>query len=883
MSVAREAKLIMRLIDRVSGPARAITGSLTTLGTVSKTLGGASMAGARAFAHLGRSARRASYDTALLSAPILAGASAAARSVYDYEKMGNAAEAVGRLTEEQRERLEALGKQLNARYPFLNKDILDASFELGRAGMTFKQIMGGLEDTLNTSLAGDIALGKTADIMTNVAQAMRLPMESTEQTSKTMQRISDVLAYAATRSNTSIEEMAVAFRYVAPLAAATGMSLEQMATATMMLANNGIKGSNAGTGLRFALIRMIKPTKDAMAAFERLNINIKDYVKGAQTITGEQLANALSLEGIDASGLIPEMDDLLKNPKFSKAPAKMVAQLTDLISAELGDEGVLPRNVLADALSKNLTVLGTQVDLQGFLNAVRDNPDAEALFPVIFGARHAAKIMAVMAGDFDGTLSKMEESYKGAADRMSRIRMKGVVGDWAHLRAVIDNFIMMLSDSGVLNSAMTAIREFTGAVGAVASLNPALLEFGTYALLALGALAPLGFAVAGVAAAVGFLINPLTWAVGGFAALTGYLAVKNWKSITSAVEGFSTSFQRNMGPKTQQLVDRLGQKVREFYGWVTGDREAGSEWRWRKSGASWGKWLAERVEYEISEVQALYSEFEAAGRNVASWFKKGWETLGSIDWDRYLDLDYAYEKITQFFKFLGDVLNSLVGAPDMSDTDNILAQAAFFAAAERRSREGPLAARPDARKTADEAGAAIDKHTKDWPQAAKDALDRYTIEIIRSGDKTSAEARALAERVKAELGITVKPIIDQSSLDATMDKAARIGQMLKSLGVSVGTGPTPAPAIAGERAHGGPVLARRTYLVGEKGPELFTPSGAGRIHPNSSLPGGPVTIQNTFHVSSADPLQAAREIGRVLERQLSRSQQRALDGRPSYD
>jgi phage-related minor tail protein len=48
--------------------------------------------------------------------------------------------------------------------------------------------------------------------------------------------------------------------------------------------------------------------------------------------------------------------------------------------------------------------------------------------------------------------------------------------------------------------------------------------------------------------------------------------------------------------------------------------------------------------------------------------------------------------------------------------------------------------------------------------------------------------------------------------------------------------------VAGARAAGGPVAAGQTYLVGEKGPELFTPSSDGAITPNAALRGASVTV-----------------------------------------
>jgi hypothetical protein len=74
----------------------------------------------------------------------------------------------------------------------------------------------------------------------------------------------------------------------------------------------------------------------------------------------------------------------------------------------------------------------------------------------------------------------------------------------------------------------------------------------------------------------------------------------------------------------------------------------------------------------------------------------------------------------------------------------------------------------------------------------------------------------------------------------------------------------------GGRAAGGPVSAGTTYLVGEKGPELFTPSGSGRIIPNSAMGGGSNVINITVN-GAIDPISTARQITQILNREATLS------------
>jgi hypothetical protein len=74
----------------------------------------------------------------------------------------------------------------------------------------------------------------------------------------------------------------------------------------------------------------------------------------------------------------------------------------------------------------------------------------------------------------------------------------------------------------------------------------------------------------------------------------------------------------------------------------------------------------------------------------------------------------------------------------------------------------------------------------------------------------------------------------------------------------------------GGRAAGGPVSAGTTYLVGEKGPELFTPSGSGTIIPNGSL-GGSSNVINITVNGAIDPISTARQITQILNREATLS------------
>jgi len=86
----------------------------------------------------------------------------------------------------------------------------------------------------------------------------------------------DVLAMASSKSNTNVSLLGESFKYAAPLAGAMGYSVEDVGTALGIMANAGIKGSEAGTTLRSALTRLASPTKDVVKGLNMLGLEVKD-------------------------------------------------------------------------------------------------------------------------------------------------------------------------------------------------------------------------------------------------------------------------------------------------------------------------------------------------------------------------------------------------------------------------------------------------------------------------------------------------------------------------------------------------------------------------------------------------------------------------------
>lgn len=164
------------------------------------------------------------------------------------------------------EKLSAKAKQMGATTKFSATESATALKYMAMAGWKTNQMVSGLSGVMNLAAASGEDLGTVSDIVTDSMTAFGLK-------AKDSGHFADVLAKASSSSNTNVAMMGETFKYVAPLAESMKYSIEDTATAVGLMANAGIKGSQAGTELRSILTRLVKPPKDAAAALSALGIS----------------------------------------------------------------------------------------------------------------------------------------------------------------------------------------------------------------------------------------------------------------------------------------------------------------------------------------------------------------------------------------------------------------------------------------------------------------------------------------------------------------------------------------------------------------------------------------------------------------------------------
>ncbi|EFJ0488935.1 phage tail tape measure protein [Escherichia coli] len=159
--------------------------------------------------------------------------------------------------------------KLGSETQFTAGDAASGQAFLAMAGFTPQAIQAALPGVLSMATAGGMDLGETADIGSNILTQFGL---STDQ----MDRVGDTLTAAFTRTNTDLRALGETMKYAGPVAGKLGISLEQAAAMAGVLANMGIRGSDAGTAMRASLARLASPPKAAAETLKELGVAVSD-------------------------------------------------------------------------------------------------------------------------------------------------------------------------------------------------------------------------------------------------------------------------------------------------------------------------------------------------------------------------------------------------------------------------------------------------------------------------------------------------------------------------------------------------------------------------------------------------------------------------------
>lgn len=243
---------------------------------------------------------------------------------------------VTKATEEQFERLTQTALKMGETTRFSASESAEALNFLGMAGINANDSIKALPVTLNLASAGNIDLATSADIASNAMTAMGLEVGE-------LDRVADVFANTITSSNTDMTQLAEAFKFAAPLAKTTGITIEQLSASIGILGNSGIQASLAGTGLRQAMAELLKPSDKLKTTFASMGVVLdKNLITSLHRmrdagIDSETVFKNLGLRGGQAvSILLDNVDALDKLTQSNMNSAGSAKTLADIMESGVG-------------------------------------------------------------------------------------------------------------------------------------------------------------------------------------------------------------------------------------------------------------------------------------------------------------------------------------------------------------------------------------------------------------------------------------------------------------------------------------------------------------------------------------------------------------------
>lgn len=318
----------------------------------------------------------------------------AVKAGMDFEAQMSKVEAVSGATGDEIAALTEKAKQMGIDTKYSATESAQALEYMAMAGWKTEDMLNGIDGVMNLAAASGEDLAMVSDIVTDSMTAFGLQ-------AKDAAHFSDVLAMASAASNTNVAMLGESFKYVAPVAGAMEYSIEDVSLALGLMANSGIKASQAGTSLRSLLSRMVKPTGEVKEAMETLGVSLTDAegnMKPFNEVLGElrtgfgklsdaqktQLATSLAgQEGM--SGLLAIVN----------ASEEDFAALADQINNADGSAQRMAET-MNDNLKGQITLLGSS--LEGLGLAIYDGINA----PLKEAAKYAIQAVNEITGSFSG-------------------------------------------------------------------------------------------------------------------------------------------------------------------------------------------------------------------------------------------------------------------------------------------------------------------------------------------------------------------------------------------------------------------------------------------------------------------------------------------------
>ena len=448
--------------------------------------------------------------------------------------------------------LEQEALRMAAQSKFSTEESGKAFEYMAMAGWDVNNMLSGLEPIMNLAIASGNELGSVSDIVTDAMTAFGMSADGVTRVLKdgkfvdvnNVEHFSDVLAATSTNANTNVAIMGETFKYVAAQAGAMGYSIDDMAIGIGLMANAGVKGSQAGTSLKNILTNMAKPTKQVAAAIDKLGIRLDDGNGNMLSFRDimkdlRQGFGGLKISSEELTKQSAELDAKLANGSITEE--EYAEQTAELMERAYGAEGAMKAEAAA--------ALAGKYGMSGLLSIVSaSEEDFNKLINAVDNATGATEQMAdTMSDNAEGDVMRLSSAINVLETDFWRLVDSG-------FRDVIQNTTELINKFMALDD---ATKEDVIRFAALAAVSGPVL-------IAAGKLIQ---AIPGITSAIMSLATPLGVTTLGLA-LFAVAAVDKNNTVGNAFEAMSKKaadklyeLSDNIKTETPHISSRMGDLI----------------------------------------------------------------------------------------------------------------------------------------------------------------------------------------------------------------------------------------------------------------------------------------------------------------------------------
>ncbi len=339
------------------------------------------------------------------------------KTAADFDSAMSQVAAVSGATGEELGQLRDKAREMGEKTKFSASEAAEAMNYMAMAGWKSGDMLSGLDGIMNLAAASGEELATTSDIVTDALTAFGLTAEDSGH-------FADLLAAASSNANTNVGMMGETFKYCAPVAGALGFTAEDTAEAIGLMANSGIKSSQAGTAMR----------------------SMMTSLAGEVKLTGKEIGN-LTIQTKESDGSMKSLGQILKECRFA------FSQMSES-EKEANAEALVGKNAMSGFLAIMNAAPGDIDKLRGAI----DDCDGSA-----------ENMAAIMQDNLNGQLTTLKSKISELAIAFGEILMPAI-------RAAVEIVGSFIDWLNGLSPVMKTIVAVIGVI--VAALGPALMIAG---------------------------------------------------------------------------------------------------------------------------------------------------------------------------------------------------------------------------------------------------------------------------------------------------------------------------------------------------------------------------------------------------------------------